>query len=114
MRKRICLLFFLFFLMSCGPSGGEPAAVNQEPTITPALLATATTEATAVPEPTTTSEPTAEPTTSGEETSTAPDAFSAGYSPATTVDEAAVVREQDWVRGAAEPMVTIIEYGDFQ
>jgi hypothetical protein len=32
----------------------------------------------------------------------------------TTPAEAAVVREQDWVKGATEAAVSIIEYGDFQ
>lgn len=36
------------------------------------------------------------------------------FSPARTVEEAAVVREQDWYKGAADPVVVIIEYGDFQ
>lgn len=31
-----------------------------------------------------------------------------------TPQEAAVVREQDHVKGADDPLVTIIEYGDFQ
>lgn len=34
--------------------------------------------------------------------------------PATTPAEAAIVRPQDWTLGAANPIVTIIEYGDFQ
>ncbi len=36
------------------------------------------------------------------------------FSPAQSVEEAAVVREQDWRKGAADPGVVIIEYGDFQ
>lgn len=31
-----------------------------------------------------------------------------------TPAEAALVREQDWSKGTAEPAVSIIEYGDFQ
>jgi hypothetical protein len=31
-----------------------------------------------------------------------------------TPEEASVVREQDYVIGASDPKVTIIEYGDFQ
>lgn len=34
--------------------------------------------------------------------------------PATTPEEAGIVRPQDWVKGASDPLVTIIEYGDFQ
>jgi hypothetical protein len=33
---------------------------------------------------------------------------------ATPLQEAAIVRDSDWVLGPAEPAVTIIEYGDFQ
>jgi cyclophilin family peptidyl-prolyl cis-trans isomerase/protein-disulfide isomerase len=38
----------------------------------------------------------------------------AGVFPATSPAEAAVVRSQDWPLGAANPIVSIIEYGDFQ
>ena len=34
--------------------------------------------------------------------------------PATTVQEASIVRERDWKKGAEDPLVSIIEYGDFQ
>jgi hypothetical protein len=37
----------------------------------------------------------------------------AGF-PAKNVDEAGIVRERDWKIGADDPLVTIIEYGDFQ
>lgn len=36
------------------------------------------------------------------------------FSPATTVAEAAVVRDRDYVLGSSDPAVVIIEYGDFQ
>lgn len=34
--------------------------------------------------------------------------------PATTVEEASIVRDRDWVKGTDDPLVAIIEYGDFQ
>lgn len=34
--------------------------------------------------------------------------------PAQTPAEAGVIRERDWTKGTEEPLVTIIEYGDFQ
>lgn len=37
----------------------------------------------------------------------------AGF-PAKDAAEASIVRERDWKKGAEEPAVTIIEYGDFQ
>lgn len=36
------------------------------------------------------------------------------FVPARSPAEAAVTRAQDWRKGAAEPLVVIIEYGDFQ
>ena len=36
------------------------------------------------------------------------------YPIATTITEAAIIRETDWVKGANDPVFTIIEYGDFQ
>ena len=44
----------------------------------------------------------------------APEAPAFTFVPATNVAEAAIVREQDWTLGAAEPKITIIEYGDYQ
>lgn len=51
-------------------------------------------------------------TTTGEE-NTAVSAIPA-ITPATSVAEASSIRPQDWVKGANEPKVVIIEYGDFQ
>lgn len=34
--------------------------------------------------------------------------------PSTFPVEAAEIRSRDWVKGAAEPVVSIIEFGDFQ
>ncbi len=36
------------------------------------------------------------------------------FSPANSMSEAAVVRVQDWQKGAADPTIVIIEYSDFQ
>lgn len=51
-------------------------------------------------------------TTTGEE-NTAVSAIPA-ITPATSVAEASSIRPQDWVKGASDPKVVIIEYGDFQ
>ncbi|WP_420642296.1 hypothetical protein [Candidatus Leptofilum sp.] len=37
-----------------------------------------------------------------------------GFAPVTSMEQAAQVREQDWGKGAVDPLVVIIEYGDFQ
>ncbi|NHZ71938.1 MAG: hypothetical protein GWP17_02495 [Aquificales bacterium] len=34
--------------------------------------------------------------------------------PAKNVQEASIVRDRDWTKGTDDPLVTIIEYGDFQ
>ena len=34
--------------------------------------------------------------------------------PAVNVQEASIVRDRDWTKGTDDPLVTIIEYGDFQ
>ncbi|MCB8989103.1 MAG: hypothetical protein H6665_00660, partial [Ardenticatenaceae bacterium] len=38
----------------------------------------------------------------------------ADITPATNSIEAGIVRDRDWKQGAADPLITIIEYGDFQ
>lgn len=108
MRKPLCLLFVLFLLIGCGPSGGDSATDNPETNATQISIDAETAGATAVPEPTTA------PVLTADATTIAQDEYLATYSPATNVTEAAVVREQDWVRGASDPLVTVIEYGDFQ
>lgn len=102
MRKAIWLLL-LAALLACGPSttNTQPADVDEEEE-TAVTNTEATTEETA--------ETNDEPTASSSVAATNLDDFS----PAGTVEEAAVVREQDWRKGAAEPDVVIIEYGDFQ
>lgn len=100
MKKAIWLLL-LVLLLACGPSttGLPPADINTE-------------EETAV----TNTEETAE--TNGETPESDNSAAEAtnldDFSPAGSVEEAAVVREQDWHKGAADPAIVIIEYGDFQ
>ncbi len=50
-------------------------------------------------------------TSPGDETS---QASKASVVTGATPEEASIVREQDYIIGAADPTVTIIEYGDFQ
>lgn len=84
MRKIFLLLVGLLFLAACGPAGTPASPATSEPS-------------TAVP-------PQAPPISQPVE---------AGF-PATTPEEAGIVRQRDWVKGADDPVVTIIEYGDFQ
>lgn len=100
MRKRWLLFFTLVWLAACGTANHEQGLVPH--TVTPASLSPAATAAA-------TSQP-ADPTAAVG--AVAP--TDAGYVAARTVEEAAQVQPGDHVAGAAEPLVTIIEYGDFQ
>jgi hypothetical protein len=104
MKKAIWLLL-LALLLACGPSTTDSL---------PAV--TGTEEDTAVTSTEETAEETAETTETTETTESTNMAATNldDFSPAGTVAEAAVVREQDWRKGAADPDVLIIEYGDFQ
>jgi hypothetical protein len=101
MKKAIWLLL-LALLLACGPSTTDSL---------PAV--TGTEEDTAVTSTEETAEETAETTETTESTNMAATNLD-DFSPAGTVAEAAVAREQDWRKGAADPDVLIIEYGDFQ
>lgn len=86
MKRLFWLLMSVLFLAACGAS---------ESAISPAT-AVSPTDA-----PASTNVP-------------APTVASSDASLANPLDVASIIRESDWVRGAAEPIVTIIEYGDFQ
>lgn len=100
--KKLLMLLLLLVLAACGsaePPTNAPGA--QEADNTPdgenaVVEAEETGEETAVANPDT------------------PITNDAAMTPATTPAEAAQVRSQDWTLGADDPLVTIIEYGDFQ
>jgi uncharacterized protein YcfL len=58
----------------------------------------------------------AEPTAVSEEASESQAEMVSGDSitPAKTAAEAGAIRDRDWTKGAEDPLITIIEYGDFQ
>jgi hypothetical protein len=96
MRKYVVLLLLMMLLVACGtsevPEPTEPAnAENGAPT--------------AVSESST-----GEKSSSGAPPAVTGDAITA----AETAAEASVLRDRDWTKGAEDPLVTIIEYGDFQ
>lgn len=95
MKRLLLMIVALFILTACASE-----------TLSPAVSTT-----TAPPEP-----ETAVPTKSTADDSgeTAVDAAAPSGFPAKDAAEASIVRERDWKKGAEDPAVTIIEYGDFQ
>jgi hypothetical protein len=108
MKKAIWLLL-LALLLACGPSttDSQPADTDMED-VTPVTSTEVTTEEIAEE----TAETNEEISENGSPTVAVTNLDD--FSPAGTVAEAAVIREQDWRKGAADPAVVIIEYGDFQ
>ena len=108
--KKAFWLILLGLLLACGPSTADSQPTTSDPGEETAV---ATDEPTADTEQTAAAENMADEADEGEiELPAATNLDS--FVPATTVEEAAVIREQDWLRGAADPIVVIIEYGDFQ
>lgn len=96
MKKALPIIVILLFLAACGGGAAElPVEEAQGPAATPL---TEKTDA------------------SPGETSTAatPKPAAEAAFPATNVASASVIRDRDWVKGAADPVITIVEYGDFQ
>ena len=90
--RRIFLLILLFLLLA-GCAAPEAAGPTAEPERD-------------APEPTAVSEDSVE--------NSEPVAALDPISPAQTAAEAGVIRDRDWTQGADDPLITIIEYGDFQ
>jgi len=106
-KKLALILMLLVLAVACGPAG-TPEATNDA-----AAVSEATSPEPAAPAPTETAV-TEEAATAVLQPTAEQAAAPAEAAPEVTVEEAAVIREQDWVIGAADPAVTIIEYGDFQ
>lgn len=92
----------LFLLAACQAGGGAPVESRTD------------TEAeTDISE--TTSDPAPEVDSEESEVAEAPsDPMDNDISISESPAEAGVVRERDWTKGADDPLVTIVEYGDFQ
>ncbi len=99
MKKAIWLIL-IALLLGCGPSTTEtqPAASTDEEENAPSNSGNVETDEA--------------------ESSVSVDTLSAAdfdsFVPVTVVEEAAVLRAQDWQIGATDPIVVLIEYGDFQ
>lgn len=100
--KKVLWLLLLATFVACGPTTTElvppDTTVNVDTAVSPTdeLAETEETEAAA-------DQPSAPVATNQDD-----------FSPASNITEAAVVRVQDWHKGATDPLVVIIEYGDFQ
>lgn len=104
MKKILWLLPLLLLLLACGPTtSGLPSP-------------DATTGGNTAVSPTTNSGETSQETAAESAAEvTIPQATDlANFVPVTSAEEAAQARPQDWRKGAAEPAVVIVEYGDFQ
>lgn len=94
--RKIWLLPFLFLLAACAAGGGAPTE-SQQSAESYSSNSTGDSPSETVPAQ---SVPVQELNND----------ITIGTNPA----EAGVVRERDWTEGAEDPLVTIIEYGDFQ
>ena len=94
MRKFLILPLLLLLLVACGSAAESEPTTGEE---TPAAIQ--------------------ESGSSAEEKPTVDNSAQtnkASVNTGSTPEEASIVREQDYSKGAEEPTVTIIEYGDFQ
>lgn len=97
--KKVLWLLMLGTLIACGSSTTELIPSDLESDSETAVS--------------TTNETTTETDSFG--SSSLPEATNLGdFVPASSVEQAAIIRDQDWGKGATEPVVQIIEYGDFQ
>lgn len=96
--KKLFLILLLALLVACGQSVGERET---------AVTTSAPTTAVPATQPAT-------PVETDEPADTAPPVESDTFPVAGTVAEASQVRPSDWTKGAVNPLVSIIEYGDFQ
>jgi hypothetical protein len=103
MKKFVLLFAIALLLVACGSTSTETAVSVPEEPERPVTDSTED-EPAVESETETESEPGSE---------TTEEVAISGF-PATTVAEASIVRDRDWVKGTDDPLVAIIEYGDFQ
>ena len=124
--KKFLLTLMLLFLVACGgqETVAEPTAEPveevavveevEEPTEEAVEETAVVAEPTAVPEPEPTAVPVEEAEPEEEADEEAEGETTADLSPAEVLADASMVRTEDWAKGSSEPLITIIEYGDFQ
>lgn len=99
--RKLLILPLLLLLVACGSADAPQDTAPSEDTAANESSAPAETSA---------DDSAVEETDSGEPVQSGKASVVTG----TTPEQASIVREQDHVKGAAEPTVSIIEYGDFQ
>ena len=113
--KKAFWLLVLATLLACGPTTANPSANANGAEEAEDETAVTNTEDTEDIAETDADDETAVAEATEAESSPLPAAANFdGFAPASTVEEAAIIREQDWRKGATDPSVVIIEYGDFQ
>ena len=105
MKKFVLLFAIGLLLVACGSTSTETAVSVPEEQTKPVADST---------EGELAAESETETEAESESSSEATDEIAMSGFPATTVEEASIVRDRDWVKGTDDPLVAIIEYGDFQ
>ncbi len=117
-RNLSYLLIILLFITACGTVEPEVPPANNINSVEPATEEASQPEETADATALDDEEGEIEEVVEEEETAVSPPPSSTpinpNFTPATTTAEAAIIRSSDWVEGATEPTVTIVEYGDYQ
>jgi hypothetical protein len=94
--RKIWLLPFLFLLVACASGGGAPSETQQNAeSESPKAAEESVNESVSM---------------DNAPAETLNNEIAIGENPVT----AGVIRDRDWTKGAEDPLVTIIEYGDFQ
>ncbi len=113
-RYGFLIVFLLLILAACGPAETEPTESESDG----APVATEVVEEEGISTPTATNQPEAESegetSDDDEEPEPTVEADVDVTFPATNFAQAALIRDTDYSKGAEEPVVEIIEYGDFQ
>ncbi len=111
-RYWFLIAFSLLLLAACGPAEIEPS--ESEVDVAPAAAEAVVEEGIPTPAATKPVETESESESNdGDSEPTAAADIEVSF-PATNFEEAALIRDTDYYKGAEEPVVEIIEYGDFQ
>lgn len=97
--KKVLWLLLLATFVACGPTTTELVPPDITDNVDTAVSPT---------------DETAETEAAADESSVPVATNQDDFVPASNITEASLIRVQDWQKGATDPLVVIIEYGDFQ